>query len=119
MVNAPKLRIANATIEVAIDEIVPVADEKTKFICNVKNVETAKGYPQAYSRAFGLTLEAVIHATRVKVFSKDPNKQKHVNKLLALIENSDALVKRIAPNSAYSEVMDDLMNRVNSLRFGL
>lgn len=119
MINAPKLRMANATIEVAVDEIVPVADEKTKFICSVKNVETTKGYPQAYSRAFGLTLEALIHATRVKVFSKDPDKQKHVNKLLVLIENSDALVKRVAPNSAYSKVMADLMKRVDSWRFGL
>ena len=55
------------------------------------------------------TLEAIIHATRLKVFVNHEEKQKQVGKLLKLIENCNCIVNRVAPNSDYSFVMADLM----------
>jgi hypothetical protein len=62
------------------------------------------------------TLEAIIHATRVKAFLNDEGKQKKVSKLLELIGNCNDVVNRVAPNSAYSIVMADLMERIDSWR---
>ena len=62
------------------------------------------------------TLEAILNATRVKVFLNQGTKQKDKAKLLEMIENCNNVVNRTAPNSAYSLVMADLMKRIDSWR---
>jgi hypothetical protein len=62
------------------------------------------------------TLEAIIHATRVREFLNDTGEQKKVSKLLELINNYNCVVNRVAPNSVYSLVMADLMKRIDSWR---
>ena len=115
-VNAPKLRLADATIEVTEVGMEPNGVEKTKFSCNIKQIITDKMCPQVYCRALPLTLEAIIHATRVKVFVNDEKQKKNVSKLLGIIDNCNDVVNRTAPNSAYSAVMADLMKRIDSWR---
>ena len=115
-VNAPKLRSADATVAVTIVKIEPNGAEKTKFSCNIQRIDTSKVYPQVYCRAMSATLEAILHATRVKLFINDSSKQKDVGKLVGLIENSNDIVNRTAPNSAYSAVMTDLMTRIDGRR---
>jgi hypothetical protein len=72
--------------------------------------------PQVYCRAKALTLEAIIHATRVKAFVNNEKQQKNIHKLLATIENSRDIINRVAPNSMYSAIMADLMQRIDSWR---
>jgi hypothetical protein len=115
-VNAPKLRLAEATIDITIVNVESVEADKSKFTCKVKQIDAPKMYPQVICRAKSLTLEAIINATRVKAFVKDANQQKTVNKLLASIEDSNALIKRVAPNSTYGAVMADLLLRIDSWR---
>jgi hypothetical protein len=62
------------------------------------------------------TIEAITHATRVKAFINDEKKQKQLIELLEMIENQKNLVNHVAPNSAYSAVMADLMKRIDSWR---
>ena len=94
----------------------PIGAEKTKFTCNITQINADKIYPQVYCRAKPATLEAIIHATRVKAFINEPAKQKETSKLLELIENCNDVVNRTAPNSAYALVMADLMKRIDSWR---
>jgi len=115
-VNAPKLRLADAIIEITEVGMEPNGVEKTKFSCNIEQIITEKMCPQVYCRAMPLTLEAIIHASRVKVFVNDEKQKKNVNKLLGIIDNCNDMVNRTAPNSAYSAVMDDLMKRIDSWR---
>lgn len=115
-VNAPKLRLADATIEVSVAGIETASEEKTKAFLNVKRIIAVNSYPQVYNRAMALTLEAIIHATRVKEFANSPHEEERVGKLLEMIKNSGEIVNRVAPNSAYSLVMADLMKRINSWR---
>ena len=63
-----------------------------------------------------MTLEAIIHATRVKAFVNDEKQQKNVNALLELIENNNNVVNRVAPNSIYAAIMADLTKRIDSWR---
>jgi len=115
-VNAPKLRFADATIDVSVTDITPIDTEKTRVVCNVELVQATRKFPQVHCRAMDATLEAIIHATRVKAFLNDEGKQKKVSKLLELIDNCNDVVNRVAPNSSYSIVMADLMERIDSWR---
>ena len=115
-VNAPKLRWADATVDVSVTRIQLVGTDKAKVQFRVEKVTAAKQYPQPNCRAMALTLEAIIYATRVKPFAIDPSKQAEVYNLLGLIENCSKVVNRVAPKSTYSAVMADLTNRINHWR---
>jgi len=116
VVNAPKLRRADATIDVSVTDMKPFGADKTKFTFEVRQINTTMLYPQVYCRAKALTLEAIIHATRVKAFVNDEKQQKNISKLLATIENSRDIINRVAPNSIYSAIMVDLIKRIDSWR---
>lgn len=115
-VNAPKLRMAEATIDVSVADIKPFEADKTKFTFKVEQIKATKICPQVYCRAKALTLEAIIHANRVKAFINDKKQQKNIRKLLSTIENSRDIINRVAPNSMYSAIMADLMQRIDSWR---
>jgi len=115
-VNAPKLRKADATADISVTRIQQVGMDKNRIQCKIEKVTATKQYPQLNCRAMALTLEAIIHATRVKAFATDPSKQEEVHKLLGLIENYSEVVNRVAPKSTYSAVMADLTGRINYWR---
>jgi uncharacterized protein len=112
-VNAPRLSLADGSIEVSIKELLPAGTEKTIVVFKANGILATKKYPQVYNRAMSQTLEAIIHATRVKLFINDRKEQNRVNKLLKMISNCNDVVKRVAPNSSYSLVMADLMKRID------
>jgi hypothetical protein len=116
IVNAPQLRFADATVNVSLGSMEPVGAEKTKFSCNIQQINAVKRCPQVYCRAMSATVEAIVHATRVKAFADDEKEQKNVNKLLEKIADCNNVVNRVAPNSTYSATMADLMARIDSWR---
>ena len=115
-VNAPKLRLADATIDVLVSDLAPIGTLKTRATCDVELVQAILKFPQVHCRAMDATLEAIIHATRVKAFLNGEGEQKKVSKLLKLIDNCNDVVNRVAPNSSYSIVMADLIERIDSWR---
>lgn len=117
-VEAPRLCRADAVLEVTVLDMKPLGDEKTEAVCEVNCVKVSAGnFPKAYCRAFSATLEAIIHATRVKSFlSGSKEQQKQTLKLLETIENCRDIVNRVAPNSCYSEIMTDLGKMITSWR---
>jgi hypothetical protein len=117
-VDAPRLRTADAHIEVAVVDVTPLDAEKTEVTCEVKLLRASTVLPQAYCRASSATIEAIIHATRVELFLKhgDRQKQEQALKLLEKIGACQNVVNRVAPRSRYSEIMEDLNQRVDSWR---
>jgi len=115
-VNAPKLKFADATIEITVNDMTPISNARTRALCNVKLVNASKAYPQAYCRAMSAAVEAIIHATRVKSLISDEQEQEHVTKLLELIQNCNDVVNRVATKSQYSEIMLDLLRRIDLWR---
>jgi len=115
-VNSPKLRLADATIDVSVNDMIRIGIEETRVILEVKKVEATRRYPQVHCRAMDATIEAIIHATRVKAFVNSEEKQEQVSKLLKLIDNCNGVVNRVAPNSVYSLVMADLTKTIDSWR---
>ena len=113
LVKAPKLGFADATIDTSIYHLEAAGVEKARAFFKVRSLQAQEKYPQVYCRAFSATLEAIIHATRVKALIRDEEKHKQVSKLLELIDNCNVVVNRVAPNSSYSLVMADLMKRID------
>jgi hypothetical protein len=113
-VDAPKLSIADAHIEVTVTEIRAIDTEKTQVTCEIKHIQTATIMPKAYCRASFATIEAIIHATRVKAFLNNDNKEKKEQalKLLENIKEYREIVNRVAPNSLCTKIMTELTQRV-------
>ena len=118
LVDAPRLRKAEAYIEVAVDAISPLKDGRAEITCEVKLIRASKILPKVYCRALFATIEAIIHATRVEVFMEQGHREKKEQalKLIELIEEYNNVVNRVAPNSHYSEIMEDLIGHINSWR---
>ena len=119
LVNAPTLSLAEASIEVSVERLELTGARgimKTRAILKVESITATSKYPQAFSRAMSLTLEAIIHATRVKVLINDEKPQNRVAKLLEVISDCHQVVNRVAPNSSYSQIMDDLTQRIEGWR---
>jgi hypothetical protein len=116
-VDAPRLRSADAIVEISLAKTKPIDDERTEAVCDVKLVKATKTFPKAYCRALFATVEAIIHATRVKAYLNGNEKQREqARKLLEAIELYRDVVNRVAPNSRYVEIMTDLTKRTNSWR---
>jgi hypothetical protein len=115
-VNAPQLASADATIEFTVTNTAPIDAQKTKTTCKVEHIHAKTAYPQVHCRAFAAAVEAIIHATRVKAFAHNPDQQQQVNKLVELIGNCTEVVQKTAPNSQYTELMQDLNQRITSWR---
>ena len=117
-VDAPKLRGADAHVEVTVADIRQFDGERVEVLCDVKLVQASSVLPRAYCRALFATVEAVVHATRVEAFigSGNMEKREQALKLLDIIMDCNDVVNRVAPNSRYSEIMADLNQRIDSWR---
>jgi len=118
IIDAPRLRVADAHIEVVVVKIKQFDDERADIVCDVKHVQSSSILPKVYCRALFATVEAIVHATRVKVFitHSDKRKREQALRLLEIIKECNDIVTRVAPNSHYSRIMTDLNQRINSWR---
>lgn len=115
MVEAPRLKVADAFIEFSVIDIKLLGVERAEILCKVESIKASSTLPKAYCRASFAVIESIIHATRIKSFLKDYEKEKeNILKLLGLIKYYYGIVNRVAPNSYYSEIMVDLIKRINS-----
>jgi len=114
---APRLKSANAFVEVTFHETGSVGVDRAQCVCNVQLVESLDLLPQVYCRAQFATIEAIVHATRIELFlTGNEQQQKRALNLLELVNVCQDVVNRTAPNSIYSDIMDDLTQRINSWR---
>jgi hypothetical protein len=116
IVNAPRLIMAEATIEASVVDMVPISAEKTEATFDVKLINATEAPPKAHCRALSAIIEAIVHATRVKNLINDKQQQKTVAKLLHVIDDCSDVVNRVAPNTLYSEIMADLTKRIQTWR---
>ena len=115
IVNAPKLKIADATLEVLVIEVKEENLEKVKIIFEVKAIKGKKCFPKVHSRAFSATIESIILATRIKFcLDGDHFQKKQANKMIEKVMWFKEIVQRTAPKSKHADVMSDLMRRIES-----
>jgi hypothetical protein len=116
-VSAPKLVQADAAVEVAVQKIEPLDNQRAQATCKATFIDAPKVFPQAYCRAQFAVIEAIVHATRVKAFlNGTPAQKEHAATLLQKIEMCQDVVEHAAPKSRYGEVMGDLRGLIDLWR---
>ena len=114
-VDAPRLQMADAFVEVSVVDTKSLGAERAEVLCDIQLIKASSLLPKAYCRATFATIEAIIHATRVKLFlAGDRQKQEQAHRLIELIQHYNAVVNRVAPKSRHSTIMADLTRRINS-----
>ena len=114
-VDAPRLQMADAFVEVSVVDTKSLGAERAEVLCDIQLIKASSLLPKAYCRATFATIEAIIHATRVKLFlAGDRQKQEQAHRLIELIQHYNAVVNRVAPKSRHSTIMADLTQRINS-----
>jgi len=114
VVNAPRILLADAFVEISVLDT-KLLGERAEFLCDVKLVRCSRVLPRAYCRATFATIEAIIHATRVKVFL-DKGEYEKAERLIKLIRYYSTIVNHVAPNSKCSEILANLIQQVNLWR---
>lgn len=113
-VDAPRLRGADAFIEVTVLEVGPFGADRADFLCSVKLIEASRVLPKTYCRAQYATIEAVIHATRIRpLLHGNKKEQKQASKLIMLVNACRDVVAHSAPDSRYSKIMEDITERIS------
>ena len=115
-VDAPKLIMTDASVEVSVSGIDCSESDRAALSCDVKLVKAAKMMPKAYCRASFATIEAIVHATRVKVFLERREEQEQVFRFLERIRICHEVVSHVAPDSRYAQIMSDLTQRIKAWR---
>jgi len=113
LVNAPKLKNADACIEVKAIKIENKKGDRAKVLCEVVNIAPINIVPKAYCRANFALIESIIHATRINVFLSKDEKER-AEELIKLVKYYDALVDKVAPSSAYSDIMKGILKRIEA-----
>lgn len=113
-VDAPKLRMADAYVEVKTIEMENTKGGRARVLCEVLNVSPIlKIAPKGYCRATSALMESIIHATRIKVFLSRDEKGR-AEDLIKLVKHYDDVVKRVAPSSFYSDAMKGILKRIDT-----
>lgn len=109
-VEAPRLRGAESVVELAVlkEEEGP---DKARVDCEPVYSEVLQLASKPYCRARFAAIEAVIHATRVRVLLRE-GKNFEAEKLIQSILLYRSLAERVSPDSKYSKVIEDVLSRV-------
>jgi hypothetical protein len=106
MLKIPKLKDSIFYLECQLEEI--EEDQiRPKLVMNVVNFVSKKTHLKPITRAEFAVLEALIHSTRVRVF-KELNMQEELENLLSLVDYYERLIKRVAPNTLYDNMMFEI-----------
>jgi len=114
-VAAPRLKEADAWIEVDLSEVAQDEDGRARVVCRVVDISVRKSVEaKAYCRAKFAVIESVIHATRIDAFASR-NEWDRASELARLIEHYHSLVIRVAPGTSYDYMMDRIVSNVKRL----
>ena len=114
MVDAPYLRMADAYIEARVMDVRGSDTRRATVKCEVvRIIEQGKGKSKAYCRATFATIESLIHATRIEASIRE-GKNNTAEELINLVQYYANLVNRVAPESIYSTLMEDIQRRIGS-----
>ena len=116
-VEAPRLAQAESVIELTVSSIRDEGAERARVDCDAVYSEVLRLGPKPYCRGKFAAIEAIIHATRVKVFLKE-GRREDVDRLIRSILSHRALAERVCPDSSYCKVIEDVVAKVREWERG-
>ncbi len=103
-----RLISASAYIFVDASRSSDISEIRACFTCRVKDIKAPAMMPRSFSRGRAEAIEAIIHATRIEVFSKE-GRLDDVEKLIKRFAECKDVVERVsAPESVETRVVGEL-----------
>ncbi len=104
------MRLISASAHIFVDasRSSDISEIRACFTCRVKDIESSAMMPRSFSRGRAEAIEAIIHATRIEVFSKEGRLEdvERLNKRFA--ECKDVVDRVSAPESVETRVVGEL-----------
>lgn len=110
VVDAPRLKDVDALLEVSVVKL-QEEENRAQVICRIDRWERGTSRFQPYCRGGFAVIEAIIHATRIRMFLSQGS-EGEARRLMELVEYYQQLISRVAPDSAYSRIMGDIITRI-------
>lgn len=103
-----KLNSAFAHIFVDASRSNDISEIRACFTCRVKNVIAPVMMPRSFSRGRAEAIEAIIHATRIEVFSKEGGLEDVERLIKRFAECKDVIERVSAPESVETRVVGEI-----------
>ncbi len=111
-----RLKSSDAHVFVDVQESSDVSEIRSSFKCGVDSIEVVKPTPRVFSRGRAETIEAIIHATRIEVFSRE-GKCEQVERLISRFYACKHIVGRVSSlGSTEARVIQELERLIGSWR---
>ncbi|MHA1270974.1 MAG: DUF447 domain-containing protein [Candidatus Helarchaeota archaeon] len=114
----PVFKNSNLSIEVKVVRNLENDNIRAKFLCEPLNYiyrikDQTKFEP--INRAAGCLLESIIHFTRIEIYRKinTPQLISKIDNLISLLKQYRRIIKKVYPQTKYSEIIDDIFKRLN------
>jgi len=103
---------ADATIHTMIGEMFNETEHRASFTLTPRDVEIKSPYPTVFSRGRSEAMEAIIHATRIQVFSEE-GRDSEVDKLKDRVRDNLDVINRVsAEGSNEAQVATKLLSMI-------
>jgi len=103
---------ADATIQTRIGEMFNETEHRASFTLKPRDVVVKSLYPTVFSRGRSEAMEAIIHATRIQVFSEE-GRDSEVTKLKDRVKDNLDVIKRVsAEGSNEAQVAAKLLSMI-------
>ncbi len=91
-----RLEASDASVLVRVVDVWDVSEIRTRFTCEATGVEVHCPSPRVFSRGRAEAIEAIIHATRIKVFASCED-EAVVERLIKRFNECKGVVNRVSP----------------------
>jgi hypothetical protein len=106
--NDMRLEASDAHVSVEVVGGREVSDDRACFTCKVTSVELCNLIPRAFSRGVAAAIEAIVHATRIEVFTREAEQAEVERLIRRFFECKDIVERASAPDSTEARVIREL-----------
>jgi hypothetical protein len=112
------MRLISAFAQIFVDasRSSDISEIRACFKCCVKDINTLTMMPRSFSRGRAETIEAIIHATRIEVFSKEGGLDDMERLSKRFAECKDVVERVSAPESVETRVVGELEKMITIWR---
>ena len=103
-----KLEALDAYVFVKIVGSRDVTDDHACFTCKVSSIDVCTLTPRAFSRGVAAAIEAIVHATRIEVFTSEAEQAEVERLIRRFFECKDVVKRTSAPDSTEAKVIREL-----------
>ncbi|MBS7268942.1 MAG: DUF447 family protein [Candidatus Freyarchaeota archaeon] len=112
-VNAPILASALAYMEVTVDDMRKIDEDRCEVIFSIQNAEIIDSCATPVCRAPSLILESLIHATRIELYYLNGTPEE-AEPLVNQVKSFREIITRIAKGTIYDELMEKIWRKIQN-----